>query len=106
MVTTYRRHFERRSIPTPGFNEYEPVHVRSNLHLQRRHFRAASAPPSQRRTAPLLAWNEPNDSFSSKPGIGSHHLRQNQTFLHSTPARPSTTSNFTVAETITPLNTR
>ncbi|XP_031562873.1 uncharacterized protein C3orf84-like [Actinia tenebrosa] len=106
MVTTYRRQFDRRSMPAPGFNEYEPVHVRSNLHLQRRHFRAVSAPPSQRRTAPLLAWNEPDDSFSSRPGIGSHHLTQNQTFSHSTPARPSNTSNFTVAETITPLNTR
>ena len=114
IVSTYRSHFDNNSLAPTRINESEPVHVRANTTLRRRHFRACSAPPtSQHRTAPLLAWNEPDEHFHSKPGVG---LRQqnslhrstsvhNSPFAHTAPAAPQGSSqNYTVSETVTPLN--
>lgn len=112
MRTTYRSHFERSCTPSAEtWNEVEPLHIRTNLHLQRRHVRAASAPPPRQPTAaPLLAWNDLDETYSSKPGVGSRILRNQRTFerpsLLSQSAPPSApTSGYTVSETLTPLNT-
>ena len=117
--TTYRSDFPSGSrTSSRGYNESEPIHVRSNLELRRRHLRAASAPPSQRRTAPLLAWNEPDDALHGKPGVGLRQPIREQgpsyasatPFAHTAPAAlrlqtaPSPQS-FTVSETIVPLST-
>ena len=117
--TTYRADFPSGSrTSSRGYNESEPIHVRSNLELRRRHLRAASAPPSQRRTAPLLAWNEPDDALHGKPGVGLRQPIREQgpsyasttPFAHTAPAAlrsqtaPSSKS-FTVSETIVPLST-
>lgn len=109
MVTTYRSHFERSSTPSTGWNEAEPIHIRSNLQLKRRHYRAASAPPSHQRAPPLLAWNDIDETYSSKPGVGSRTLRTQMAFerpssiaVQNTP-NASSNSNYTVTETVTPL---
>lgn len=116
--STYRAHYppSRPSTSCSGFNESEPIHVRSNLELRRRQLRASSAPPSQRRTAPLLAWNEPDETHHSKPGVGMRQpIRERGAsfasatpFAHTAPAavRSQTPSqSFTVSETIVPLST-
>ncbi|XP_001634640.2 uncharacterized protein LOC5514453 [Nematostella vectensis] len=77
MVSTYRTHFEKNPAITPIINETEPVHIRSNLNLRRRQLRAASAPPT-RQAPPLLAWNEPDEAFYAKPGVG---LRPQSSFV-------------------------
>lgn len=110
MVSTYRSHFERSTTLSTGWNEAEPIHIRSNLQLKRRHFRAASAPPSQQRTVPLLAWNELDETYSAKPGVGSRTLRtqmvlerlSNTSIAQNVPSASAT--NYTVSETVTPLN--
>ncbi|CAH3195163.1 unnamed protein product, partial [Porites evermanni] len=117
--STYRSDFPSSSrTSSRGYNESEPIHVRSNLELRRRHLRAASAPPSQRRTAPLLAWNEPDDALHGKPGVGLRQPIREQgpsyasatPFANTAPAAlrsqtvPSSKS-FTVSETIVPLST-
>ena len=116
-TSTYRSDYPSSSRTTCGFNESEPIHVRSNLELRRRHFRAASAPPSQRRTAPLLAWNEPDDAQHGKPGVGLRQPIRHQSssytsetpFAHTAPAvvrsQTAPSQSFTVSETIVPLNT-
>lgn len=117
-VSTYRAHYptSRPSSCVFGFNETEPIHVRSNLELRRRQLRASSAPPSQRRTAPLLAWNEPDEAHHGKPGVGVRQptrecgggFASTTPFAHTAPAavRSQTPSqqSFTVSETIVPLN--
>lgn len=52
-------------------NQTEPVHNRSNLRLHRRQRRPITGMQTDR-TAPLLAWNEPNDRTYMKPCIGTH----------------------------------
>lgn len=116
-TSTYRSDYPTTSRNVTNFNETEPIHVRSNLGLRRRQFRAASAPPSQRRTAPLLAWNEPDEAQHGKPGVGLRQPIRNQRpnftsetpFAHTTPSAVKSQStvkdNFTVSETIVPLNT-
>lgn len=117
-VSTYRAHYpsSRPSSCVFGFNETEPIHVRSNLELRRRQLRASSAPPSQRRTAPLLAWNEPDEAHHGKPGVGVRQpIRESGGgFASSTPfaqtapvaVRSQTPSqSFTISETIVPLST-
>lgn len=116
--TTYRSDFPSGSrTSSRGYNESEPIHVRSNLELRRRHLRAASAPPSQRRTAPLLAWNEPDDALHGKPGVGLRQSIREQVptyasatpFAHTAPAalrsQTAPSQSFTVSETIVPLDT-
>lgn len=114
--STYRSQYSTSRPSSCSFNESEPIHVRSNLELRRRHVRASSAPPSQRRTAPLLAWNEPDESHHGKPGVGVRQTIRNQggfasgtPFAHTVPAAPVHSPNpgqsFTVSETIIPLNT-
>lgn len=116
-TSTYRSDFPSSSRTTCLFNETEPIHVRSNLGLRRRQFRAASAPPSQRRTAPLLAWNEPDEAQHGKPGVGLRQPIRNQgsscvsetPFAHTAPAalrsQTAPSQSYTVSETIVPLNT-
>ena len=116
-TTTYRSDYPTTSRNVTNLNESEPIHVRSNLGLRRRQFRAASAPPSQRRTAPLLAWNEPDESQHGKPGVGLRQPIRNQRpnftsetpFAHTAPpavkSQSAQNENFTVSETIVPLNT-
>lgn len=117
-VSTYRAHYpiSRPSSCVFGSNETEPIHVRSNLELRRRQLRASSAPPSQRRTAPLLAWNEPDEAHHGKPGVGVRQpigesgggFGSSTPFAHTAPAavRSQTPSqSFTVSETIVPLST-
>ena len=116
-TSTYRSDFPSSLRTTFGFNDTEPIHVRSNLGLRRRQLRAGSAPPSHRRTAPLLAWNEPDDAQHGKPGVGLRQPIRNQgstfvsetPFAHTAPAalRSQTvpSQSFTVSETIVPLNT-
>ena len=116
--TTYRSDFPSSPrTSSRGYNESEPIHVRSNLELRRRHLRAASAPPSQRRTAPLLAWNEPDDALHGKPGVGLRQPIRAQgpsyasatPFAHTAPAalrsQTAPSQSFTVSETIVPLDT-
>ena len=90
--------------------------MRSNLELRRRQLRASSAPPSQRRTAPLLAWNEPDEAQHGKPGVGVRQpiresggaFASSMPFAQTAPAavRSQTPSqSFTVSETIVPLST-
>lgn len=116
-TSTYRMHYPASRPSTSfGFNDSEPIHVRSNLELRRRQLRACSAPPSQRRTAPLLAWNEPDKSHHGKPGVGIRQpirdhgggFASTTPFAHTAPAavRSQTPSqSFTVSETIVPLST-
>jgi len=117
-VSTYRAHYpsSRPSSCVFGFNETEPIHVRSNLELRRRQLRASSAPPSQRRTAPLLAWNEPDEAHHGKPGVGVRQpiresgggFASSTPFAQTAPAavRSQTPSqSFTISETIVPLST-
>lgn len=110
MKTTYRAHYERSASSSTGWNEAEPIHIRTNLNIHRRHFRAASAPPSHQRTPPLLAWNDLDETYSSKPGIGSRTLRTQlalerpSCLTKSAPNAPS--AGYTVSETVTELNTR
>ena len=116
-VSTYRSDFPvSRPSTCASVNEMEPIHVRSNLELRRRQLRATSAPPSQRRTAPLLAWNEPDESHHGKPGVGIRQpirehggsFTSSTPFAHTAPAavRSQTPSQtFTVSETIVPLST-
>ena len=117
-VSTYRAHYpsSRPSSCVFGFNETEPIHVRSNHELRRRQLRASSAPPSQRRTAPLLAWNEPDEAQHGKPGVGVRQpiresgggFASSTPFAQTAPAavRSQTPSqSFTVSETIVPLST-
>ena len=113
LVSTYRSHFDTAPSFSPAHtNESEPVHVRANIGLRRRQLRVSSAPPTQRRTAPLLAWNEPDESFHTKPGVG---LRQRGSslgssystatpFAQTAPVSASPAQNYTVSETVTPLN--
>ena len=116
-VSTYRAHYpsSRPSSCIFGFNETEPIHVRSNLDLRRRQLRASSAPPSQRRTAPLLAWNEPDEAHHGKPGVGVRQpiresgggFASSTPFAQTAPAavRSQTPGqSFTVSETIVPLS--
>ena len=115
-TTTYRADFPSTSRITSNLNESEPIHVRSNLELRRRQLRATSAPPSHRRTAPLLAWNEPDESQHGKPGIGIRQPIRNQrpSFASETPfaqtapaavrSQTAPSQSFTVSETIVPLN--
>lgn len=115
-TTTYRADFPSTSRITSNLNESEPIHVRSNLELRRRQLRATSAPPSHRRTAPLLAWNEPDESQHGKPGVGIRQPIRNQRpsfasetpFAHTAPAavrsQTAPSQSFTVSETIVPLN--
>ena len=49
-------HEKSRTLMHPN----QLIHIRSNLGL--RQLRAFSAPPSQLRAAPLLAWDEPDES--------------------------------------------
>ena len=113
--STYRSQYSTSRPSSCSFNESEPIHVRSNLGLRRRHVRASSAPPSQRRTAPLLAWNEPDESHHGKPGVGIRQTIRNQggfasgtPFAHTALTAPVHSPNpgqsFTVSETIIPLN--
>ena len=117
-TSTYRSDFPSSARASScSFNESEPIHVRSNLELRRRHIRAASAPPSQRRIAPLLAWNEPDEMQHGKPGIGLRQSIGNQgssctsttPFAHTAPAairsQTAPSQSFTVSETIVPLKT-
>lgn len=114
--STYRSDYQTSSRISCDFNDNEPIHVRSNLELRRRQLRAASAPPSQRRTAPLLAWNEPDEAQHGKPGVGLRTVRDHgssfasaTSFAHTAPAavqsRTAPSESFTVSETIVPLNT-
>lgn len=116
LLSTYRSQYSTSRPSSCNFNDSEPIHVRSNLELRRRQLRVSSAPPSQRRTAPLLAWNEPDESHHGKPGvgvrqrIGEHGGFASATpFAHTAPAAPgrsqTPSQSFTVSETIVPLNT-
>lgn len=116
-VSTYRSDYRSCARASCAFNETEPIHVRSNLELRRRQLRAASAPPSQRRTAPLLAWNEPDETQHGKPGVGLRQPIRDQgmsyssatPFAHTAPAavrsQTAPSQSFTVSETIVPLGT-
>ena len=116
-TSTYRSDYPSSLRTTCGFNDTKPIHVRLNLGLRRRQIWAASVPPSHHRTAPLLAWNKPDEAQHEKPGVGLGQaiLNQGSTFVSETPfahtapaaLRSQTAPNqrFTVSETIVPLNT-
>ena len=86
-TSTYRSDYPSSLRTTCGFNDTKPIHVRSNLGLRRRQIRAASVPPSHHRTAPLLAWNEPDEAQHEKPEVGLRQaiLNQGSTFVSETP---------------------
>ena len=117
-TSTYRSDFPSSLRTTCGFNDTEPIHLRSNLGLRRRQIRAASAPPSHCRTAPLLAWNEPDEAqHAGKSGVGLRQPIRNQesTFVSETPfaqtapaalrSQTAPSQSFTVSETIVSLST-
>ena len=114
--STCRSDYPTTSRDVKNLNESKPIHVRSNHGLRSRQLRAVSAPPSQLRAAPLLVWNEPDESQHGKPGVGLRQPIRNQRpnftpetpFVHTTPtamkSQNALTENFTVSETIVPLN--
>ena len=117
MLTSYRECFQmaQKPLATTGINETEPLHVRGNLGVRRRQIRVSSAPPSHRRTMtapPLLAWNEADEAFHAKAGVGSVRScsgthRQTGGYIMETPwarnVEPVYTDQLTISETITPL---
>ena len=117
MLSSYRAEFQlpgRTLISATGLNESEPLHVRGNLGLRRKQIRISSAPPTHRRTVtapPLLAWNEPNAQFQSKPGVGARSFIgtdiQRGGYVMETPwartLEPAHSDGYTISETLTPL---
>lgn len=74
-VSSYRADFICQSLPqTRIVNEMEPIHSRGNYGLKRRQVRQNPAATALR-TAPLLAWNTPDESTYAKPCVGSERDR-------------------------------
>lgn len=114
-LSTYRSQFSPASPPPKATcNTTEPLHVRSNLGVQRRQLRVRSTPAPRAQTASLLAWNTTDEFINVKPLVGS---RTNRFADHTTsqrvrstgtlipPTLPvSTSQSSVVSETVTPLN--
>ena len=74
-MSSYRSDFLCQSLPqTRIVNEVEPIHSRGNYALKRKQLKKSSEATAIR-TAPLLAWNLPDESTYAKPCIGSERNR-------------------------------
>ena len=74
-VSSYRADFICQSLPqTRIVNEMEPIHSRGNYGLKRRQIRQ-NTKATALRTAPLLAWNTPDEGTHAKPCVGTERDR-------------------------------
>ena len=112
LISTYRSQFSLAPTPRDPCNEHEPLHIRSNVGMQRRQLRVRSTIPPRAKTAPLLAWNSTDEFLEVKPLVGcrsnryaDHTATQNSIYgVPSISPKRNRIPSTVVQESVTPLN--